>query len=194
MIKPSFIFILIFSVTRINVEAQLVAGSSVSQEVKFENVVLADSLTKSQLFKNAMAWIRKLDQNDEHFDLKLKDSIDGKMNGLCSFFVYSQNGILKKISGTVSYDLSIDVKDKKYRYQFNHFLFHYYKQDRYYNMVATGKVKSLQEIKAPGWQRLWTSHRLNTINKMIVNCRQLELQMNVKEKKISNKIQKEVEW
>ena len=164
------------------------------QKVEFANVVVADSLTKELLFENAMKYVASLKNINEKFELKLKDSIDGKLHGQSTYFVYSQSGILKKISGTITYQLSIEVKDKKYRYNFTHYVFNYYKQDRYYNMVATGKTKSLEELNAPGWQKLWTNHRNTTMNKMKDNTKQLELMMAENPKKVEKVIVKKVEW
>lgn len=174
--------------------AQPAALEPETQKVEFTNVVVADSLPKNLLFQNAMRYVASLKNNDEKFELKLKDSIDGKVYGQCSFFAYSQTGILKKISGTITYQLAIEVKDKKYRYHFNNYVFHYYKQDRYYNMVATGKTKSLEELNASGWQKLWMSHRSFTIAKMQDNVKQLELKMAEDPKKIEKVVAKKVEW
>lgn len=164
------------------------------EKIEIENVVVADSLQKQLLFQNAMKWIKTLGQYDEKFALKLKDSIDGKLYGQSSFFVYAQTGILKKISGVISYHLSIEVKDNKYRYQFYNFTFHYYKMDRYYNMVETGKTKPLEESNAAGWQKLWASHRAFTMNKMKENSKLLELKMAEDPKKTQKLIAKKVEW
>ena len=167
-----------------------------SSLMDFSNVVVADSLSKQSLFNNASHWLSGLKNSDEKTTLSQKDSILGKIEGESSYLVYTQQaGMLKKLSGRVSYKIFIEVKDSKYRYHFNDFVFHYYKQDRFYNMVETGKTKSLNDPSASGWQKLWDSHRSTTKNKMKEYCKQLEIKMAEKPETPSEKINaKKVEW
>jgi hypothetical protein len=162
----------------------------------FSNVVVADSLSKQFLFQNALRFVDDLKGNNEKAMLSQNDSILGKVEAESSYFVYTQQpGMLKKLSGRVSYKISIEVKDKKYRYRFNDFVFHYYKQDRYYKMVETIKVKSLNDPSASGWQKLWDSHRSTTMNKMKEHCKQLEIKMIEKPETPAEKMMaKKVEW
>ena len=92
---------------QMNSYGQPAAMEAETEKIEFSDVVVADSLAKSLLYQNAMKWIGSLKNNEENFELKLKDSIDGKLYGQSTFFVYSQTGILKKISGTITYQLSI---------------------------------------------------------------------------------------
>src|SRR5690348_5723510 len=113
--------------------------SATASIMDFSNVVVADSLSHEFLFHNASRWVNSL--KDEKVVLSQNDSINGKIEGESSYLVYTQQaGILKKLSGRISYKISIEVKDNKYRYHFSDFVFHYYKQDRNYNMVETSKV------------------------------------------------------
>jgi hypothetical protein len=194
MIKTGILLLLLSSNLCTKSEAQKnlpVAG----ERVEFANVVVADSLSKLLLFHNALNWTSSLKENDEKLILSESDSVAGKISGESSFFVYAQSGILKKISGLITYKLSVEVKDNKYRYQLSDFVFHYYKQDRYYNMVETGKTKPLEELKAAGWQKLWTNHRATVSAKMKASAQQLEIKMAEKPKKITaEKKIKKVEW
>ena len=194
MVKLNFVSLVISIAIQMNSNAQPSALESEIQKVVFADVVVADSLSRELLFQNALKYVAFLKQADEKFELKLKDSVDGKLYGQSTYFVYAQSGILKKISGTITYQLAIEVKDKKYRYQFNDYVFHYYKQDRYYNMVATGKTKSLEELNASGWQKLWSTHRSYTVEKMQGNIKQLELKMAEDPKKIEKVAAKKVAW
>ncbi len=165
-----------------------------SKGVEFSDIVVADSLSKELLFQNAQEYVRLLKNDDEKFELQLKDSITGKLCGQSTFFVYSsQSGILKKISGAISYYLSIEVKENKYRYRFNDFSFHYYKQDRYFNIVETGKVKNLGDSQASGWQRLWMRHKSLVYVKMQNQIKNLKIKMLEKHKKDKEKRAK-IEW
>lgn len=163
-------------------------------KIELMKVMKADSLDKHLLFRNALKFVANLKNLDEQFELKLKDSVEGKLYGQSTFFVYAQAGILKKISGTITYQISIEVKDHKYRYCFTDFVFHYFKQDRYYKMVATGKTKMLEEQRAPGWQKLWAAHRATVINKMKANDKNIELTMAEDVRKVAKIVAKKIEW
>ena len=178
----------------LSLQANCDGQSATMAVMDFSNVVVADSLSKESLFHNAIRWVNDL--KDEKTALTQNDSILGKVEGESSYLVYTQQaGILKKLSGRISYKISIEAKDNKYRYHFSDFVFHYYKQDRYYNMVETGKVKSLNERSASGWQKLWDSHRSTTQNKMKEYSKQLEIKMVEKPETPSEKvIAKKVEW
>jgi hypothetical protein len=189
-----FASIALIATIHLNGRSQPSAPDEATEKVAFSDVVVADSLAMDLLYQNAVKWMASLKNCDEKFELKLKDSIDGKLYGQSTFFVYSQSGILKKISGTITYRLSIEVKDRKYRYHFSDYVFHYYKQDRNYNMVPTGKTKSLEELNAAGWQKLWTSHRSFNRSKMLENIKQLELKMAEDPKKTQKLIARKVEW
>lgn len=193
MVKHNF-FAVVLSVAILSSYAQPAALEGEMPRVLFSNVVVADSLPRLQLFQNAMKYVASLKSVEEKFELKLKDSLDGKLYGQCTYPVYAQSGILRKLSGTICYQISIEMKDNKYRYHFSDFVFHYYKQDRYYNMVATGKTKSLDESLAAGWQKLWSNHRAFTRSKMESNMKLLEQKMAEDPKKMEKVVAKKVEW
>ena len=164
-----------------------------SGEILFQEVVQVDSLKKMDAYWKGVKWLNSL--NDEQITLTKQDSLEGKLNANSFFFVYDQAGVFKKLSGKISYSISIDVKDDKYRYSFTDFLFHYYKQDRNYNMVGTGKTKNLKDTEAKGWQKLWTRHRISTNAQLKRNIELLKTTMKespvIKNKKAQVK---KVEW
>jgi hypothetical protein len=171
------------------------APQPAAKPFEFADVAIADSLDKDVLFQNAKKWVALLELNNESVFQLQPDSMNGKLSGKSTFYVFSQSGILKKISGKVSYNFSVEVKDKKYRYSFTDFVFHYFKQDRYYNMVETGKTKPLEEVEAQGWQKLWTTHRKYVTVKMNDNVKLLQVQMKENPKKIEKIIAaKKIEW
>ncbi len=194
MLKLSLLFPLSLTLLH-KVNAQPSVTLQTNPSFVFSNVVIADSAKKEFLFQNAKKWITTLAHGNENMKLDLMDSIEGRIVAKSSYFVYSQTGILKKISGTVNYRVSIEVKDNKYRYEFSDFVFHYYKQNRYYNMVETKEVKPLAEPNALGWQKLWESHRLTTFNKMKEHTKELEIKMIEKPELASEKVvAKKIEW
>ena len=130
-----------------------------SGKCELAEVVVAEGFLRSALLENATNWAKGLTKTEGKLTSVVKDSIEGKLGGNFEFTVYSQTGILKKVSGSITYHFAIETKDGKYRYSFSDFVFHYYKQDRNYQMVRTGRTKPLEEPNANGWQKLWTQHR-----------------------------------
>lgn len=131
-------------------------------------VVLADGFSKGTLFSNGLSWVKGLTKTEGKLTNVVKDSIGGSISGNYEFIVYAQSGILRKTNGAISYHFSLETKDGKYRYSFTQFEYHYYKQDRNYKMVRTGRIKPLEEIDASGWQKLWTDHR-RTVFVLVTN-------------------------
>jgi hypothetical protein len=105
------------------------------------------------------------------------DSLNGRLLASHNFPVYDKGYVTKKIHGKISYHLLLEVKDHKYRYQFNDFVFAYYKEDRYSHSVPTGKTKALEETMASGWQKLWEKHRSDTQAKVISLVDELKIEM-----------------
>jgi hypothetical protein len=125
------------------------------KKITFMEVVKADSLSEKTLYTNAKAWLLA---NGYHITSSAQDSLAGKLIATYELPVYARGYLFKKIHGKIAYTTTIEVKENKYRYNFNHFVFQYHKEDRNYTMVPTGKTKPLEEDKASGWQSLWESH------------------------------------
>lgn len=141
-------------------------------KVSFLEIVKADTTEMSTLYQLADNWIRKNFKSNQMTSHKTDTA--GFINSEGSFLVYNKGIISKEPHGRIRFNISIDVKNNKYRYCFTDFVFEYYKQNREYKFVATGKEKPLEETKSPGWQSLWDKHRLETnkvINNYIVNLK-----------------------
>jgi len=104
----------------------------------------------------------------------LEDSINKSLLSKNSFFVYNKGPFSKTLHGKIHYSLLIEIKNKRYRYTISNFVFHYYKQNRNYAFVPTGKTKPLEEKSAPGWGKLWEDHKKNMqteIQKLIADLK-----------------------
>jgi len=166
-----------------------------SGKIYFYEVAKGDSLTKDLLYHNALKWLYALRNPDLQMTIKA-DSLKGKIDAQNELSVYSQTGVLKKLSGKVTYTSSVEVRDNLYRYTFSNFVFHYYKQDRTYKIVATGKTKDLEDSKASGWQKLWDQHRNTIFKKITDDIAQLKImivEVPVDPKKEQAK-KKEIKW
>jgi hypothetical protein len=143
-------------------------GFSYNSSGKFEVVGIEtmDSVKKGELFQRSASFIA--DISDPNFKVLSveKDSLNDKISADYQIMIYAQSGVLKKIQGAVSYSLTLEVKDGKYRYSFTDFVYHYYGQNRSYQTVDTGKKKKLEETKASGWQKAWNECKATTASKV----------------------------
>jgi len=189
-IVMSVIFLLVFG----GVSAQYLPVNG-SGKCEVAEVVLAEGFLKSTLYSNQLQWFKMLaSSSDVTLSSIQKDSIEGRTAGNAEFLVYSQSGILRKVAGAIRYHVSVEVKDGKYRYAFSDFIFDYYKQDRNYHMVETGKTKPLEETEAGGWQKLWTQHRKTVFSLVSQQVDALKIKM-IETPDTNNKpTEKKVDW
>ena len=152
---------------------------------------MVDSCSAGLLYHNAVTWGR---QNSTA--TTTADSVAGIVRGENEFSVYKESGVLKKVSGKVSYNFMIEVKDNRYRYHFYDFIFHYYAPDRYHNIIPTGKKKKLADPDASGWQKLWDKHRAKTNERVQGDIGILKLKIVEKPTTSAVKVEskKEVKW
>ena len=127
-------------------------------KVSFYEVVPADSLRAGTLYTHAKRWLRQYG-----YALSTADSAAGRLVATQALAMYDRGYLTKKLHGKVRYQLTLEVKDGRYRLQFTDFVFDYYHEDRAYHLVPTGKAKPLEDPLASGWQKLWQNHRHDTL-------------------------------
>jgi hypothetical protein len=167
-----------------------------SGKIEIVEIVEADSLKKEILFENASksfeALSRKIGAKITNIT---KDPANDKIACQVKIMIYSQTGVLKKINGAVTYSFTIEVKDYKYRYTFTDLVYHYYKQNRNYEFVDTGKLKNLEETNAPGWEKTWTQCKETTSEKIKEQINFLKEKMVEVEKiQLTQLEQKKTDW
>lgn len=126
--------------------------------VSFYHVVKADSLPAGTLYGHAKGWLRR-----RGYALATADSVAGRLVATSALPVYDRGYLSKKLHGKVRYQLTVEVKNGRYRLQVSDFVFDYYHEDRAYRWVPTGKTKPLEDPQAAGWQQLWQTHRQDTL-------------------------------
>ena len=160
--------------------------------ISFEEVNELKHLKKEALFDNAqrfLSGIKEVDQKKKINNLVVVDSIM-KAGTKGSFLVYN----IKSPAGEIKYDVNVQVKDNKYRYQFTNFVFYPYGRDRYGKFkINKWKSKPLEDLFYSGDQIKWDKHKTSTnnkVNKLIANLAisMLELPHTEKKKK------KKIEW
>ncbi len=141
-----------------NTSAQVVLPKDETGKITYLDVVRMDSLSADTLFRRIKQWV-KFTYPKSNTGI---DSISRRVVTRGRFLVYTNPGVLKEIHGAIRYDLAIELKENRYRYSFTNFVFEYYKQDRNYKYVATGKDKPLEDEKFPSWQAAWEKHKNTT--------------------------------
>jgi hypothetical protein len=194
--KTALIFALTF-ITHSFVQSQGLPFNN-SGKIEMTEVVQLDSINKKfLLYQNAMVWLSSFPSDETKITKQEKDEATGSIKCEFQFPVYTQTnvGVLKKINGMITYSFNLDVKDHKYRYSFTNFIYHYYKQDRNYKYVDTGKKKNLEDMKASGWQKLWDKHRLLTAKKIEKDINSLKATLlTIPSEAIKTEPKKEVKW
>jgi hypothetical protein len=145
-----------------------------TKHVSFIEVVKADSLDEKLLYSNAKAWLLA---NGYHLTSTASDSLAGKLTATHGFYVYAKGYLTKKIHGKITYNTLLEVKNGRYRYSFNQFVFHYYAEGRTLKTLSTGRQKPLEEQKASGWQTLWESHKRTTAEHIISQIKTMTVAM-----------------
>jgi len=184
--------ILLFLVLTVAQSQFLPVGESGKCEAT--EVVLAEGFSRAILFSNILPWFKTLPWSDAKLSTIVKDSIEGKVSADFEFLVYAQSGILRKVAGSVRYHINVETKDGKYRYSLTDFVYHYYAQNRNYQMVKTGNTKPLEETQARGWQKLWTEHRRTVFALVNHQINELKVKMVETPKPLGEKDEKKVDW
>jgi hypothetical protein len=133
-------------------------------KVVFYEVVTRESTPKEALYAAALGWLGT--HAPEYREEREADGTAYRFTATGGFPVYAKGYVSKQLHGTISYRLTLELKDGRYRYYCNDFVFHYHKMDRNYKVVPTGQTKPLEDPKAAGWQHTWKSHREATVQAM----------------------------
>lgn len=148
----------LFTISFFYSNAQVVMPKDEEGKITYLEVVSMDSIPKDTVFKRIQNWIKFTYPQS-------KTTVDSSNKAIATrgrFLVYTNPGVLKEIHGAIRYDLSIELKENRYRYTFTNFVFEYYKQDRNYKYNPTGTTRPLEDEKFPGWQAPWEKHKNNT--------------------------------
>lgn len=189
----SFYFIC-FGIVGSICSAQLFPIDSTSQKITYSNIEILDTISTSQIYKNAELWIDNNFKNRKNYDTQFNLK-EGFITCKAGFLVYTKGIASKQIHGEITYNIRIDIKEKKYRYTFTNFVFEYYKIDRQYKYEPTGRLKPLEAPKYPGWQTVWNKHKITTNNIIQQHIFSLkEAMKQASEKKIPIVQKKKIDW
>ena len=98
---------------------------------ELSEVVDLHGIDKEKLFQNGQKFMKtvKVLHSKKKFYSEEKENFTISNRG--SFYVYRLGSVKKGIGGAVEYDLTLEIKDGKYRYTLTNYLFNEYQKNRY---------------------------------------------------------------
>jgi hypothetical protein len=162
----------------------------------FYEVVEIPGMKQDDLFKNGESFLKKvkvLKSKKKYLNVNKEDyTITNKG----SFYVYQYGSIGKAIAGAVEYDISLEVKEGKYRYTITNFIFNEFQRNRYgkYEPI-NGKNTPLEMEVSDMNKKGWEKHRQVVYDKSQELIQNLQSEMiYTEESKKSKKVKKDENW
>ncbi len=135
--------------------------------ITFTEVVPVKGASEEVLFNNALSYLQSL--VDDHKKLKKGPYVNEDSTEVylpLAFTVYHDFPVHSP-HGLIKYQLTVSVKDGRYRYLATGFTFHYLERNRYGRFVEVkGKSKPLENPVFKGNQKLWEQHKQQTADKL----------------------------
>lgn len=153
-----FIISLCFSICLLGQEANLLPLHE-NGKIMFREVVSVEGIPNNQLHSNAEAFVLSKGSNKKKHNKKNDIPDSTTFSAKCTYKVF-QKTLGQHPDGEIRYNLTIEVKEMRYRYTMTNFVFHPYKRNRYgkYELIG-GKSKELEDETYAGKQNLWDKHR-----------------------------------
>jgi len=125
---------------------------------EFSEVVQMGGMKKDKLFDNGKKFMKKVKVLNSKKKFYSEDAQAYSLKNRGSFYVYRMGSMKKAIAGAVEYDLTLEVKEARYRYTLTNFVFNEYKKNRYakYEPIK-GKYTPLEAqltgVNAKEWEK-----------------------------------------
>jgi len=161
----------------------------------FQEVVEIPGIKKEDLFKNGQAFMKKIKVMDSKKKFLSSDNENYTITNKGSFYVYQYGSVNKAIDGAVEYDITLEVKDDKYRYTITNFVYNEFKRNRYGKFEpVNGKTMPL-EVEVSGMNKKgWEKNKQVVYDKTLELIQNLYGEMIYSEKKPQKKIKKDDNW
>ncbi len=130
-------------------------------KIIFYEVVSTDTVPRDTLWKNGLSWMKSI--TDGKTDkITFENQLYGTIEAEVGMMLYVPSLVTKMPHGRLTYKVSLDIKDKKYRYTFTDFVFQYYQQSRkdFKYKPVKGSYRPLEKEKYPGYQTAWYNHKI----------------------------------
>jgi hypothetical protein len=120
MIKQLLMWSLLFVVFTSNLNAQNLPTDSETKKITFQETVDIDSLTKDVLYERAKQWIKNYYKSDRY---DMNDVVKSRLMKESYFVIKLTYDYKYKSDNNVTYMLTLECKEGKYRYTFTDFRF-----------------------------------------------------------------------
>ena len=162
---------------------------------ELSEVVKLDGMHKEKLFQNGRVFMKKVKVLNSKQDHYIEDPDQVTMKNRGSFYVYKLGSVKKGIAGAVEYDLTIELKEGRYRYTITNFIFNEYKRNRYakYEPIK-GKYTPLEVEMSALNKKEWDQQRQLVYDKSQELIQNLYSDMIYVEQKKKKKVKKSEDW
>ncbi len=132
-------------------------------KISYVEIVEAPAVSESQLFQNAKEFAGQLSVRDSRKKFLVVDEDSLSVSSRGSYSVKNMLTIGKRIDGVVSFNVNIQVREGRYRYIINDFIFQEYAKNRYGKfMPVKGKTRPLESgITGPN-KKQWEAYQNST--------------------------------
>ena len=126
----------------------------------FQEVTEIHGMDQKALFENGKSFMKKLKLLNSKTNYLSVDNDNFTITNKGSFYVYQHGSVNRAIDGAVEYDLTLEIKDGRYRYTITNFIFNEYKRNRYGKFEPiNGKYVPLETEVSNLNKKGWENHR-----------------------------------
>lgn len=162
---------------------------------EFNEIVELNGIDKDKLFENGQKFMKKVKVLNSKKKFYTEEKEDYMLKNRGSFYVYRLGSVKKGIGGAVEYDLTLEMKDGKYRYTITNFIFNEYQKNRYgkYEPI-NGKYTPLETEVSSLNKKEWDKQRQVVYDKSQELIQNLNSDMIYAEEKKNKKEKKDHNW
>lgn len=143
----------------------------------FYEVVDAHGFSAALLLENARSFL-KYYVNKKYKKRITVSEESGEVVAQSSFLVYKRGSLGRNVDGAIAYTIRIEVKEGKYRYQVNDFVFLEYQRNRYGKFEpVVGKQRPLELPYSELNKGQWEEHKKTVNEKMAVLVGEMKVAM-----------------
>jgi len=162
--------------------------------ITFSEVITVEGATVEVLFNNALGYMEYLVDNHKNLKKGPYANEDSTEVYIPLVFTVYKDFPVQSPDVLITYNLTDSVKEGRYRYVANNFVYHYLKRNRYVKFVEVkGKSKPLEDPVFSGNQKLWDKHKEQTAEKIASVTEMLQAEMMFVPKEPKEEIVKVVE-
>ncbi len=162
----------------------------------FHEVVELPGMAKEKIFENGEKFLKKIKVMKSKTKYLNVDEDNYVITNKGSFYVYQFGSVKKAIAGAVEYDITLEVKEGRYRYTITNYVFNEYKRNRYGKFEPEkGKYMPLEMEVSKLNSKEWEKHKQVVYDKSQELIQNLSGEMIYSEDtKKTKKVKKEENW